>query len=238
MIYYEIRTHQGSRENNEDYASVQIKGKEAFFALADGLGGHGRGEVASQIAVETALQSLMKGDSIAESFMKAEYAVEQEQEKRRAFDEMKTTLTLLKITGETAEWGHVGDSRMYHFSRWRMIERTRDHSVPQMLVEAGKLKEKEIRHHEDRNRLLQVIGAMGERKVLECDSKSGKKVKKGQAFLLCSDGWWELIEEKQMLSCLRKAKTVQAWMDSMEAVIQESGREKDMDNYTAIGIFL
>lgn len=81
------------------------------------------------------------------------------QKETREYADMKTTMVLLLISGNRAYWGHIGDSRLYYFKKNKMITRTLDHSVPQMLVNTGEIKEKDIRGHEDRSRLLRVVGS-------------------------------------------------------------------------------
>ena len=142
----------------------------------------------------------------------------------------------LQIDEHQIRRGHIGDTPRYYFNRNKLKERTLDHSVPQMLVSVGKLKEKEIRHHPDRNRLLRVLG-------IEMDEvnyqESGRLERSGQqAFLLCTDGFWELIEEKKMEALLKKADTPEQWIRLMQEVILKNGRNTDMDNYSAIAVWL
>ena len=116
------------------------------------------------------------------------------------------------------------------------MKRTLDHSVPQMLVNMGQIKEKDIRFHEDRNRLLRVMGTewRGERPY-ELDHMA---VPKGeQALLLCSDGFWELIDEDRMTECLKQADSPENWLERMERIVCENGKEVDMDNYSAIAVW-
>ena len=114
--------------------------------------------------------------------------------------------------------------------------RTLDHSVPQMLVNIGEIDEDEIRNHPDRNRLLRVMGAEWETPQYQYSEKI--PLKKGQAFLLCSDGFWELITEKMMIRFLRRADSVDEWLDTMMDYVEEKGKEKNMDNYSAIAVWI
>ena len=152
---------------------------------------------------------------------------------------MKTTLVVLWVGNRQIRWGHIGDSRLYRFQRGifgTKIFRTFDHSVPQMLVAAGTIKEKEIRHHEDRNRLLRVMGIEWDSPRYELGSI--KPARKGQAFLLCSDGWWEWIEEEGMKKTLQEASCVGDWMESMEKEVRNHGKGSEMDNFSAIGVWI
>ena len=149
---------------------------------------------------------------------------------------MKTTAVVLQIRENDIQWAHVGDSRLYVFHKNKYKDRTRDHSVPQMLVNAGEIKEKDIRNHPDRNRLLRVMGIEWDKpKYVLSDSIEKKD---GLAFLLCSDGFWELIEEKQMEKCLKKSKSAKQWLESMKEIVLKQGIGTDMDNFTAITVLV
>jgi serine/threonine protein phosphatase PrpC len=213
---------------------------EYFFSVADGLGGHDKGEVASELVVTTTMEQFYQRETeefLGEAMEKAQNALMEKQQAEHAFGKMKTTYTGLYLRENMAQWGHVGDSRVYYFDRHHMKKRTLDHSVPQMLVASGEIKEKEIRYHPDRNHLLRVMGTEWEQPRYEL-TPFMKLKKRRQAFLLCTDGFWELITEKEMEQCLKKAANVEDWIVSMEVLVREHGQDIDMDNYTAIGVFV
>lgn len=243
MFTYAVITNQGDREINEDNLLAVANGETGCFLVADGLGGHDLGEVASKLAAETFFDafSAYKGEcSIAEfldnTFMKAQNRIMREQQEQHAADKMKTTGVALMISKEHVAWGHVGDSRLYAFHKNKVKLRTLDHSVPQMLVLAGDIREKQIRHHPDRNRLLRVMGIPWDGKRQEIAEQM--EAKQFQAFLLCSDGFWELIEEKTMCRLLKKSRTVEEWLTSMTVEVQKNGQGSNMDNYTAVAVWL
>lgn len=240
MIAYELLSNKGDRGNNEDNIGMYQREQEYCFVLADGLGGHGKGEVASLLGVETAIKVFaVEGageESLEVSFLNAQKEILDRQHSDVTARDMKTTLVILHIGEKDIWWGHIGDSRLYYFQHGKLVQRTLDHSVPQMLVAAGQLKEKQIRNHPDRNRLLRVLG-------VDCDSlkyqlEEAKEREGKQAFLLCSDGFWELIEEKKMQNCLKKAKTPAEWLNLMEEIVRKNGEGKNMDNYSAIAVWL
>lgn len=237
---YSIVSNVGSRDHNEDYASGILtegnKRQKGFFLLADGLGGHGRGEVASQFVVNCCMEyysrNKISDDLIERSIEYAQEGLLQLQEMENARDEMKTTIVALKIEEENIWWGHVGDSRLYYFYKNKMITRTLDHSVPQMLALAGEIKEQDIRNHSERNKLLRVMGTEWEDP--QYDISAPVKRKPRQAFLLCSDGFWENITEKEMVKCLKKSKKAEQWLKAMNEIVQKRGQNVDMDNNTAL----
>lgn len=241
MITYAILTNTGSRQVNEDSVGMLEDNGIFWFALADGLGGHGKGEVASALAVEEGLKIAAKtGGDIKEGLTAGAIAAQdriiREQQKTGLFHEMKTTLVMLAISDGQAGWMHVGDSRLYRFSRDKLEERTLDHSVPQMLVAQGELKERDIRFHEDRNRLLRVLGTKWESPRM--DISRSCPTGDNSSFLLCSDGFWELIGEKEMSRLLKKSNSPELWLHAMEQIVIKNGAGKNMDNYSAIAVFV
>lgn len=240
MITYTVFTDRGGREVNEDSARVFEKDGKKCLVLCDGLGGHGKGEVASALVVEAVGQIFNSAQKIDEDFLRSAFQLSQEalideQIRQDAKTDMKTTAVAMYIEGNKVQWGHVGDSRLYAFAKNKVKLRTLDHSVPQMLVFAREIKEKQIRNHPDRNRLLRVMGIEWEKPMYELAEQT--QLEKYQAFLLCSDGFWELIDEKQMCKLLKNSSTVEEWMQAMVEVIKQNGIGKNMDNYTAIALW-
>ena len=240
MITYTVFTDRGGREVNEDSARVFEKDGKKCLVLCDGLGGHGKGEVASALVVEAVGQIFNSAQKIDEDFLRSAFQLSQEalideQIRQDAKTDMKTTAVAMYIDGNKVQWGHVGDSRLYAFAKNKVKLRTLDHSVPQMLVFAREIKEKQIRNHPDRNRLLRVMGIEWEKPMYELAEQT--QLEKYQAFLLCSDGFWELIDEKQMCKLLKNSSSVEKWMQAMVEVIKQNGIGKNMDNYTAIALW-
>lgn len=232
-------TNIGSRAVNEDCVRVIQHGNLMCFVVADGLGGHGNGEVASALAVEAFNEVCQQEDMALETllsagFERAQTAIIDAQKKMGNFFQAKTTLCVLLIRGNSVVWGHIGDSRLYAFARNKIRERTLDHSVPQMLVLTREIKEEDIRNHPDRNRLLKVLGTSGE--SLQYSRSSVQNADKFQAFLLCSDGFWELVWEKEMCKSLKTSRDVNQWLDDMCRIV-EVRSDDSMDNYSAIAIW-
>lgn len=238
---FAIISNVGNRVQNEDYAKGILLETEqtGFFVLADGLGGHGRGEVASQSVVNSCLLYYSKHindeNLVGPAIEFAQRELLEIQEQMHAKNEMKTTVVVLLVNDKTICWGHVGDSRLYFF-RNKYICRTKDHSVPQMLALAGEIKEKEIRFHPERNKLLRVVGTDWEYPQYEISDEILRTGR--EAFLLCSDGFWENITEKEMVKCLKKAKNVNQWLNLMNQIVQTRGKTKDMDNNTALAVMV
>ena len=240
VLTYHLLSDKGSRKINEDRVGSYERNKEFCFALADGLGGHEKGEVASRLVIEECTE-LFKENGFDEFFLRNAFEVGQErllekQIKDKKPDDYKTTLVVLAINDETINWGHIGDSRLYLFKNKKYILHTLDHSVPQILVNAGEIEDKDIRNHPDRSHILASMGIEWERPKYTIAEPI--EPEKGMAFLMCSDGFWELITEEEMEKCLKKAKNVHDWMNNMEKIVRKNGENKSMDNFSAIGVFI
>ena len=197
------------------------------------------GEVASSLVLSVFEDQFRKTDDVV-NFLGQTFAASQdilmaEQKARGAQRKMKTTGVAVVTDDRNAYVGHIGDSRGYVFYKNKVKTRTLDHSIPQMLVLSREIKEEQIRNHPDRNTLLRVMGIEWEDTMYELMSPI--PLKKCQAFLLCSDGFWELIDEKEMCAQLKKANTVDEWLDNMVRIVQANGIGKNMDNYSAIAVW-
>ncbi|MGN0379541.1 MAG: PP2C family protein-serine/threonine phosphatase [Butyrivibrio sp.] len=240
MITSYAYTNVGGREINEDSYVVLEDKDYKCYVLCDGLGGHGHGEVASAIVTEVFKNAYETGIEDAGTFIENTLTIAQnmilsEQVAQNTPDEMKTTATAVLLADSKVYRGYIGDSRIYVFSK-KHVEHTKDHSVPQMLVMAKEIKEKDIRNHPDRNRLLKVMGIKWETPQYQIEEVMDEK--DCQAILMCSDGFWELIDEKKMCKLLKKSKSVEEWIMSMAEIVQKNGCGKNMDNNTAIGIWI
>ena len=239
MISCSSISEMGNREVNEDSVGIFRNDKVICAVLADGLGGHMCGDVASSMAVENVLEMFREKPEV--SFENISMCFERVQEnllKKQSTDfklrDLKTTLVILMADEKHLIWGHVGDSRIYYFNRKKLIEHTLDHSVPQALVAAGQIKERKIRKHPDRNKLLRVMGAEWRKPAYAISSIHDSKSE--MAFLMCSDGFWEWVNERQMEVSLRKSKNAEEWLERMQNIVEKKGRTQDMDNYSAITV--
>jgi PPM family protein phosphatase len=232
-------TWRGGREVNED-ARAWAKGKDgrAFWMVADGLGGHGGGEIASRMAVEAAKAHMkqhfgLEPSSLDGALAAAQSAIVARKEEEPGLSRMHSTMVLLVTDGSMARWAHLGDSRLYHFRNGRIRAETEDHSVPQMLFRAGEITKEEIRTHEDRNRLLRSLGSDGTWKPSILAEPV--ELKAGDAFLLCTDGFWELVLENEMEADLAATDTAEKWLTRMLRRLAARAGEGH-DNYTAIAV--
>jgi serine/threonine protein phosphatase PrpC len=209
--------------------------------LADGAGGHGAGDVASQTAVSTVLQSFAARPAcdprrVRELIEAANQAVVMGQAASEATRDMRSTLVVWVCdpVRSIAAWGHSGDSRLYCFRNGRLLARTRDHSLYQSMIEAGLVEASDRRGNPQRNILTSCLGSI---EHFDADFIADHHhLLPGDAFLLCSDGFWEPLDDAVIEAALLEVKDVQSWVDRLE---QRVAREADagQDNYSAIGVW-
>jgi serine/threonine protein phosphatase PrpC len=229
----------GGRPNNEDFCDFLQVDNSILWLVADGLGGHNGGELASRTAVENALESFRDDPEVSASALERHIVVAQEailttQREDPAVAGMRTTLVALISDSHKAIWGHVGDSRLYRFQARGLVAQTEDHSVPQSLVKAGEISPDDIRHHPDRSRLLRSLGEQGPARVSIMEGQSS--LNDADAFLLCTDGFWENVLEIEMLADLVASASPEEWLDRSTSRLRARVRG-DHDNYCALGIF-
>ncbi len=183
------------RALNEDAVTQLTTPYGGIFVVADGMGGHRTGEVASQMAVTTLSEFLRREDpspqAVLEAFEAANDAIYQAGQKPESRG-MGTTCTSLWLDMPYALIAHVGDSRAYLLRDGQFIQLTQDHSWVADRVRQGLLTEEEARNHRWRNVITNALGSFPQARV----DLVGVKVKPGDVFLLCSDGLSGVLEDK------------------------------------------
>lgn len=225
----------GGRSCNEDSVIIKSAGSGKVLAVvADGLGGHGGGQIASAIAVETVAggwNGTATPESLSELIQKAHRKILSGQ---TSGQKMKSTIAVLSLTGSHMDWAHVGDSRLYHFIDGKLVFQTRDHSASQIAVLMGQISPEQIRFHEDRSRIFRALGQEGS---LNVDAQSSELTPGNHAFLLCSDGFWEYVYESEMEATLTQSASAADWLEQMRTILA-SRISGDNDNNTAAAIRL
>ena len=233
LISVSYYTAIGKRETNEDAVSFQ-EGDGSFLAIvADGLGGHSRGEVASGEAVSSISRLLKDKEPEEDALVKAiRQASENIYALRKDNIPLHTTVTVLWLGEKKSYVANVGDSRIYQFRDGKIIFQSLDHSVAQMAVLIGEIDPSEIRMSKDRNRLIRALGDGNETKV----DIHPIEICAGDQLLLCSDGFWEAVTEEDMLCRLSESDSVHSWLQQMRALV-DSRNKATQDNHTAIAIW-
>lgn len=228
----------GGRPTNEDNGGIYVYSDKIIAVAADGLGGEGGGDIASLTALEElsccgAEGGLPDGEMIRQSFS---HANENILKKQRDTVSMKTTAVYLCIYKDQAVWAHIGDSRLYHFYQNEICHFTLDHSVSQMAVFMEEIERKDIPKHPGRNRLLKALGCAEEENEPQI-SEPVLLEPGSHAFLLCTDGFWEYLQEEEILESLICAQTAEEWVNRMRGYIAERC-SKDHDNNTAMAVMI
>lgn len=232
----------GGREYNEDSYIVVTHGNIVCAVVADGLGGHGGGKEASAAAVNTIKECIEEKDTNESVFANDIHqwfnlANDRVLEMQAANCKMKTTMALVcfEFGKDAVLSAHLGDTRIYHFVDGKLAYMSFDHSVSRMAVLAGEITMEEIRFHTDRNRLLKAVGNDDEVAPEIKELPLGQSHK--NAFLICTDGFWEYVTEAQMEETLLAAGSPKEWLGEMRSRLLEAAKEGN-DNNTAIAVFL
>lgn len=236
-----VLSNPGGRERNEDACGFWTGDGGCFCVVSDGAGGHGGGDIASKLAVRVILTAFQEsptctGAAIDRALNAAHRAIVAQQPASEAQSGMRATATVLAIdtVGHTAVWGHVGDTRLYCFRAGQVIAQTKDHSVVQKMVDAGYLAPTALRDSLQRSRLFAALGH-NEDFVATVENVPFALVA-GDVFLLCTDGFWEYIDEAAMAAALLRARSPADWLRDMEQdVVAHGGREQD--NFSALALW-
>ncbi len=230
-------THIGGRRQNEDSVSCQILGEDCVFAVvADGVGGHGDGNIASAIAVRqlsrcVQCQELPTQAQILEWMQDANREI---LESNRTPAGMKTTAVFLAVCRDAAIWAHIGDSRLYHLNAGSLEHYTNDHSIPQVQVIAGELTRAQIPFSPDRNKILRALGS----DEIKPEFHPVIQLTPGRhAFLMCTDGFWEYLTDEEIQMDLLKSDSPESWLSYLRC--RGDGRKDEYaDNNSAVAIFV
>jgi len=201
-------TRIGGRADNEDRVGHWSTPEAALMVVADGLGGHLHGEVAAEIAVELLGAAFLREAQprvedpaafLARALGAAHAAILREGERLDLPETPRTVIVACLVQDGHACWTHVGDCRLYLIREGRIVTRTRDHTVVQQLLDQGRIREEAIASHPERNRLLQCLGGHVD---LNGEPAQRARLAKGDVLLLCSDGFWGPLTQRQMIHAL------------------------------------
>jgi serine/threonine protein phosphatase PrpC len=239
------RSCTGARERNEDCVGVEHIGRHWCMVLSDGAGGHRDGALASRLVVDRILAGFrsrppIDAPDLGELMLDAHDGVVAAQRSRGATDRaaaMHATAVVLLVDTSSSQalWGHVGDSRLYLLRDRRVSALTRDDSVLQWMVDAGLWQPDQLQQHPQRN---QLIAAMGANEGVEPHTSADPfELRNGDAFLLCSDGWWGSVTDEEIERLRAGAATPDEWLDAMIACAMARADPRQ-DNFSAIGCWV
>ena len=231
---FAVRTDIGKRVHNEDSFLLSEKSKfPMLFAVADGMGGHAAGAVASSLAVEQLftldekVEPERELEMLRNAIEHANLGIYRAAEKDRTLRGMGTTLVAALLMGNGYIAANVGDSRMYQYHDKTLEPVTTDHSLVEQLVLAGAITKEEARVHPQRNIITR---AMGVSPVVDVDLFE-RVWCAGDILVLCSDGLHGSVEEEDMISVLSSARTLESMCELLIQLALDNG---GTDNITVI----
>jgi serine/threonine protein phosphatase PrpC len=231
-------SRKGGREKNEDRMGYCYTRDAGLFALADGMGGHPEGEVASQLALST-MAALFQREAkpklaeplrflhdaiIAGHHQLLRYATE-----RALMDTPRTTIVACLIQGNAAYWAHCGDSRLYLVRGDKLVARTRDHSYSELQETLSQVVP--MGDRVNRNVLFTCLGSPGKPVV---DTAGPLLVHAGDRVMLCSDGLWSSVPDNVITDVLARNTISDAVPDLVERALRAAGDKSD--NVTVLAV--
>jgi serine/threonine protein phosphatase PrpC len=234
---YQI-SRRGGREKNEDRMGYCYTRDSGLFALADGMGGHPEGEVASQLALQT-LAALFQRDCkptlpdplrfLQEAIMAGHHQLLRYAAQKALIDTPRTTIIACLLQGPAAYWAHCGDSRLYLVRGGKLIARTRDHSYSELQQTMNQVVPLGDRFN--RNVLFTCLGSPGKPVV---DTAGPLLMQAGDRLLLCSDGLWGTVSDAEITDQLAHHALSDAVPELVEQALRNGGAK--CDNVSVLGI--
>ncbi len=233
-------SRQGGRRYNQDRLAYSYTRDALLMVVADGMGGHFHGEIASQIAVQFLAENFQKLARPAlkdpfrfliDTINQAHQAIGDYVMAHGLSEHPRTTCVACVVQDDHAYWAHVGDTRLYFFHGGKLVSRTRDHSLVQQLFEQGKITEDEMTTHPERNKVYSCLGG-----TIPPDIELSRKMplREGDTLLLCSDGLWGLLSTGEIASILDTYSITTAVPELLDHAESRNGEEGD--NLSAIGM--
>ena len=226
----------GAREEQQDACGTASRNGAFFAVLCDGAGGHRGGAKASKTAVETAkaifLDSATSLDNPQDFFSliinETHSAILRLGETPKTAP--RSTIAILLVGKDRADWANVGDSRIYHLREGKIVARSKDHTMVEILLKQGEITEEEMGTHPDQSRLLRSLGADEDPKP----SFGSSDLREGDGFLLCSDGLWERVKHSEIEGVFRSDLHASKLKHLVALAVKRNGPKGD--NVTAVAV--
>ena len=214
-----------ARNRNED--AFLIDDGASLYAIADGMGGHAAGDVASQTAIAAFSAAFHETRSVLAAMKSANRAVHERSAREPEHSGMGTTLTGLHIFGNTAFVAHVGDSRLYRLHDAALEQLTTDHTVAQDMIDQGTLNKHDAMRHPLSSMLKRSLGL---RPDVDVDVFQTEIVT-GDIFMLCSDGLTGMVTDEDLCAMLLEPKKMEA---SAAELVKAANMRGGLDNITVV----
>lgn len=236
-IYQASRT--GGRKYNQDRVAYAYTSESLLLVLADGMGGHLHGEVAAQTAIHVYMQAFAQvahprvpnqAAFLQDVMQFAHETILQYAKDHQLPGNPGTTCVAALVQDEQIWWAHAGDSRLYLLRNKEMLPLTHDHSLVQQWADWGIIGQEEIRIHPDRNKITNCLG--GAANLFTSESPPPLPLQQADMLLLCSDGLWGPLEDKEMADAFSATPMSAALEKLMDEAIERDG--SGADNTTAV----
>ncbi len=221
-------SHSGiKRDHNEDTYGIDLQ--SGLFLVADGMGGHDHGEIASALARDHILNAVKKGSTIKQAILDANQEIISSSLEKPGDLPMGTTVVLLKVTDKEFKCAWVGDSRIYCLRNDKLTSLSSDHSYVQELVDQDLITAEQARSHPHRNVVTQALGVTDNSEISV--SENNGKIKTNDKFLICSDGLTEEVDDATIERIMKKPIEPKEICDQLLIKALENGGS---DNITAL----
>jgi serine/threonine protein phosphatase PrpC len=237
-VFQESRV--GARAYNQDRVGHWSTGKSLLLVLADGMGGHLNGEIAAQLALES-IASAFRAEArpllpnperfIFNAIRRAHAGIIAQAARLGLPESPRTTVVACAVQEGFAYWSHVGDSRLYLLRNGRILARTKDHTRVQQLIDTGRIREEAVSSHPDRNKLLQCLGGDVAPRP---DHTQAARLARNDIVVLCSDGLWGPLTQRQILHAYTTADLARASRELMTLAETRAGPRCDNVSMVAI----
>ncbi|MCX7553494.1 protein phosphatase 2C domain-containing protein [Marinicella sp. S1101] len=221
-------SHSGiKRDHNEDTYGIDLE--HGLFLVADGMGGHDHGEIASALARDNILSSIKNDTPIRQAILDANQEIINSSLEKPGDLPMGTTIAILKVNNDEFECAWVGDSRVYKFTNNQLQPISSDHSYVQELVDQELITASQARSHPHRNVVTQALGVTDNSEIKI--SLDHGNINPGDKFLICSDGLTEEVDDERIAQIISKSLSPKEIGDQLMVQALENGGS---DNITAI----
>ena len=231
-------SRKGGRENNEDRMGYCYTRDSGLFALADGMGGHPEGEVASQLALQTLASAFQREAKptlknpikfLQDAILAGHHLLLRYATEKGLVDTPRTTVVACVIQGKSAYWAHCGDSRLYLVREGELVARTRDHSYTELQQTMAHVVPMDARFN--RSVLFTCLGSPGKPVV---DTSGPTMMRPGDRIVVCSDGLWSTVTDETIVELLASRPLSDAVPEMVEQALRNGGA--NCDNVTVLAV--
>jgi PPM family protein phosphatase len=230
----------GGRKVNQDRMGYLYTRDCLLMVVADGMGGHARGEIASELTLQTIAALFQRrakpilsdpAGFLEESILSAHRELHRYRAENSLPEAPRTTIVACVIQQGLAMWAHAGDSRLYLIRGSRIAARTTDHSRVHHLVSSGLISDEDAKDHPERNRIYNCVGAYVAPTV---EISHPMALHSGDVVLLCTDGLWGALQDRQIIDVFSDRTVMRAVPDLVSDALEAAGA--DADNCTAVAM--